>query len=91
MTARLRATRIAAAAAGLMLLPVDPLLACTVCFGDPDSAETKGLRGAILFLLLLVGGVQVGFLRLLWVFRQRSRSLEERKSRFQIVRGGVRP
>jgi hypothetical protein len=77
-------------AGALALLPADPVLACTVCFGDPNSAETRGLRGAILFLLLLVGLVQVGFLRLFWVFRQRARSLDERKKRLRIVRGGVR-
>jgi hypothetical protein len=87
---RLGSIALAAATAALLLVPADPVLACTVCFGDPNSAETRGLRGAILFLLLLVGGVQIGFLRLFWVFRQRARSLDERKKRFQIVRGGVR-
>jgi hypothetical protein len=87
---RARSFAIAVTAGALALLPVDPLLACSVCFGDPDSAETRGLRGAILFLLLLVGLVQVGFLRLFWVFRQRARALDERKRRLRIVRGGVR-
>jgi hypothetical protein len=87
---RARSFAIAVTAGALALLPVDPLLACSVCFGDPDSAETRGLRGAILFLLLLVGLVQVGFLRLFWVFRQRARSLDERKRRLRIVRGGLR-
>jgi len=87
---RLRSIAIALAAAVAVVAPGTPVWACTVCFGDPDSAETRGLRGAILFLLLLVGLVQVGFVRLFWVFRQRSRSLDERKKRFQIVRGGVR-
>jgi hypothetical protein len=61
-----------------------------VCFGDPGSAETRGLRGAIVFLLVLVGLVQVGFLRLFWVFRRRARSLDERKKQLRILRGGVR-
>jgi hypothetical protein len=87
---RLRSIAIALAAGMLALAPSVPVWACTVCFGDPDSAETRGVRGAILFLLLLVGLVQVGFVRLFWVFRQRSRSLDDRKKKFQIVRGGVR-
>ena len=87
---RLRSIALAFATTTMVLLPGDPVLACTVCFGDPSSAETRGLRGAILFLLLLVGVVQIGFLRLFWVFRQRARSLDERKKRFQIVRGGLR-
>jgi hypothetical protein len=86
----LRSIAIAVAAGTVALAPIEPLWACTVCFGDPGSAETRGLRGAIFFLLLLVGLVQIGFLRLFWVFRQRARSLDERKKRFQIVRGGVR-
>jgi hypothetical protein len=81
---------LAAATALIVLLPVEPALACTVCFGDPNSAETRGLRGAILFLLVLVGVVQIGFLKLFWTFRRRARSIDERKKRFQILRGGVR-
>ena len=81
---------IAIAAAAWALLPADAVLACSVCFGDADSAQTRGLRAAIVFLLILVGLVQVGFLRLFWMFRQRARSLDERKKRFQLVRGGVR-
>jgi hypothetical protein len=88
---RSRLLSVAAAAGTFALLAVDPLQACSVCFGDPSSAQTRGLRSAILFLLLLVGLVQVGFLRLFWRFRQRARSLDERKRKFSIVRGGVRP
>ena len=80
----------AAAAVAIALAMAEPALACTVCFGDPESAETRGLRGAILFLLVLVGTVQVGFIRLFWGFRRRAKSLEDRKSRLRIVRGGVR-
>jgi hypothetical protein len=85
-----RSRAVAAATAVITLLPLDPAVACTVCFGDPNSAETRGLRGAILFLLVLVGAVQIGFLKLFWTFRQRARSIDERKKRFQILRGGVR-
>lgn len=87
---RARSILIAAAAWALVLAPAAPIQACTVCFGDPNSAETKGLRGAIIFLLLLVGLVQVGFIRLFWSIRQRARLHDERKKRFSIVRGGVR-
>jgi hypothetical protein len=87
---RLRSLALTVFVAALAVCPGAPVLACTVCFGDPGSAETRGLKGAVLFLLLLVGLVQVGFLRLFWVFRRRARSLEERKNRFVILRGGVR-
>jgi hypothetical protein len=87
---RARSILIAAAAWVLLLAPAAPIAACTVCFGDPNSAETKGLRGAILFLLVLVGVVQIGFVRLFWSIRQRARLHDQRKKRFSIVRGGVR-
>lgn len=79
----------AAAAVVIALALAEPASACTVCFGDPNSAETRGLRGAILFLLVLVGFVQVGFLRLFWVFRRRAKSLDDRKKQLRIVRGGM--
>ena len=69
---RVRAIAIALASTALVLLPVDPVLACTVCFGDPNSAETRGLRTAILFLLALVALVQVGFVKLFFTIRRRS-------------------
>jgi len=87
---RTRAAAIAVASAAFVLLPVEPVLACTVCFGDPNSSETRGLRIAILFLLALVALVQVGFVKLFFTIRRRSRSIDERKKRFQVVRGGVR-
>jgi hypothetical protein len=81
---------IAAAAAAIALSLPDPAAACTVCFGDPQSAETRGLRGAILFLLVLVGLVQVGFVRLFWEFRRRSKAIDDRKKQLRVLRGGVR-
>jgi len=38
------------------------LYACTVCFGDPDSSESKALLWGVLFLLVVVGGVLSGIL-----------------------------
>jgi hypothetical protein len=80
---------LAAAALGVLVL-AEPAAACTVCFGDPGAAETRGLRGAILFLLALVGLVQVGFVSLFLDFRRRAKSLDARKKQLRIVRGGVR-
>lgn len=87
---RARSIAIAAAAWALVLLPGMPAFACTTCFGDPNSAETRGLRGAIVFLLILVGLVQIGFVRLFWGIRRRSKLYDERKRRFSVLRGGVR-
>ena len=85
-----RSIAIGAAAIVLAVTGVEPVAACTVCFGDPGAAETRGLRSAIFFLLLLVGLVQIGFLRLFWTFRQRAKLHDERKKRFSVIRGGVR-
>jgi hypothetical protein len=87
---RIRSMAIAITAWLLVLVPAAPLHACTVCFGDPNSAETRGLRGAILFLLVVVALVQVGFLRLFWTFRQRAKLHDQRKKRFSVIRGGMR-
>ena len=35
--------------------------ACSVCFGNPDSPHTQGMRSAIFFLLTIIGGVLVAF------------------------------
>lgn len=45
-----------------VLLATPRLLeACAVCFGNPDSPHTQGMNNAILFLLVIVGGVLVCF------------------------------
>jgi hypothetical protein len=40
----------------LLLLP-QVLYACSVCFGDPASLQSKALGAAVFFLLGTVGGV----------------------------------
>jgi hypothetical protein len=81
--------------AALLLLTVvagfaaQPAAACQACFGDPNDPETKGVSQAVFFLLGVIGLVQVGFVSLFWQFRQRAKSIEERKSRFRILRGGI--
>jgi len=77
-------------AAGLVFLALWPVSAeaCATCFGDPNSAETKGVKNAVFFMLGVIGLVQVGFVKMFWNFRQRARSLEDRKNSFRIVRGG---
>lgn len=47
--------------AGLMFLSSQPALACSVCYGDPNSPLTKGIKMGILSLAgliyLLLGGI----------------------------------
>ncbi len=63
--------------------------ACPVCFGGPNSLS-KGMDTAILFLLSIVGLVQLGFVALFWTFWRRAKELRRRRESFQIIDGGVR-
>jgi hypothetical protein len=63
---RSRAPRAQLVAAFVAALAVIPSLAaaCPVCFGDPDSGASRGLRAAIVLMLGatgLVGGGLVAF------------------------------
>jgi hypothetical protein len=63
--------------------------ACPVCFGGPDSIS-KGMDTAILFLLSIVGLVQIGFVALFWSFRRRAKELQKHREQFHLIQGGVR-
>jgi len=65
-------------------------MACPVCFGNPDSAMTKGVSNGILVLLGVIGFVQIGFIALFWSFWRRARSLREARERFRLLQGGTR-
>lgn len=44
----------------LAALSLQPAAACSVCYGEPDSAMTRGLTWAILALCAVVGVVLSG-------------------------------
>ena len=73
----------------IVLLTARSAAACAVCFGDPDAAMTVGINKGILVLLGVVAAVQIFFVAIFLNIRQRSRKLEERKSRFQVFQGGA--
>jgi type IV secretory pathway VirB2 component (pilin) len=79
-------------AAGVALLAAmpSPASACAVCLGDPDSPMADGVNNGILFLLAVIGLVQVGFVALFVSLRNRSRRLEHRREQFRIIEGGVK-
>ena len=58
------------------LLIAQPALACSVCYGDPDSAMAKGAKAGVLVLLGVVSVVLlwVGSLLLFW--RRRAANLD---------------
>jgi hypothetical protein len=64
-------------------------LACPVCYGAGPGPGTNGLNNAIIFLLIIVGLVQAGFVALFWSFRKRAKALQRRREQFRVIEGGV--
>ena len=81
---------IAAVVLVLSLADAQSAGACAVCFGDPDAAMTQSINKGIIVLLGVVAGVQIFFVAVFFSIRRRSRQLTERKSQFQVLRGGAR-
>jgi hypothetical protein len=72
-------SRVAALAvlAGLAaLLLAEPALACSVCFGEPNSAMGQGVRAGIFVLLGVAGAVLTGVASLLVFWWRRAARLE---------------
>lgn len=53
--------------------------ACSVCFGDPNSAVTKAVKSGVVFLLVVTGGVlgAMGWTFLTWAKRARQLSCSQ--------------
>ncbi len=58
------------------LLTAQPVLACSVCYGDPNSAMTQGAQAGVLVLLGVVGVVLTGLVSLLIFWMRRAAQLE---------------
>ena len=63
-----------------LALRAAPALACSVCYGDPNSPEVKAMQAGILVLLGCIGTVLTGFagLFLYWFSRSRRLTMAER-------------
>ena len=68
----------------------EPAAACPVCFGASDSPMAQGLNNGVLFLLAIVGMVQLGFVALFVSVRRRAKDYEKRKDAFEVIDGGLR-
>jgi len=83
-----RRMRGAAIALAALLVPVIAS-ACPVCFGNPGAPMTKGTNNGILFLLGIIGFVQVGFVAMFWAFWRRARALRAHRDSFRVIDGGL--
>ena len=58
-----------------LLLSAAPALACSVCYGDPNSAMVQGAKAGVLVLLGVVGVVLTGVASLLIFWMRRAARL----------------
>ena len=70
MRKRLEHIALATLVAVVTLAISHPALACSVCFGDPNSAMNQGVQAGMLVLLGVIGGV-LGLLASLMIFWMR--------------------
>jgi hypothetical protein len=70
-----QSVRVLATAALVTLVTAVPraLLACAVCYGAPDSAQTKGVNFGIVTMLGVTGVVLAGFGGMIFCFARRAR------------------
>jgi hypothetical protein len=73
----------------LLLLAPAVLSACPVCYGAPNSPMTKSSNKAIIFMLGIIGFVQVGFVAMFWSFWRRAKELRRRRESFRLLDGGA--
>ncbi|MCG3148717.1 MAG: hypothetical protein PCFJNLEI_02162 [Verrucomicrobiae bacterium] len=52
------------------------LIACAVCFGDPNSSQVKGQNAAIITLLGITAVVLTGFVAIIIRFARRARQMK---------------
>jgi hypothetical protein len=83
-----RRARFVVIALALLLVPAI-LSACPVCYGAPNSPMTKSSNNAIIFMLGIIGFVQVGFVAMFWSFWRRARELRRLRESFHVIEGGA--
>jgi len=69
----------AAAACLLTLLTSGSALACSVCFGPPDSSLTQGAKAGVLILMGVIAAVLSGIAGVALFWARRARTLESRE------------
>jgi hypothetical protein len=74
-----------------LLLAANDAFACSVCYGAPGDPLVKGANNGIMFLLGIVGLVQIGFVAMFWSFWRRAREQRRFRESFRVIEGGPRP
>ena len=75
----------------LCLLALAPqAFACSVCYGAPGDPLVKGANNGIMFLLGIVGFVQIGFVAMFWSFWRRAREQKRFRESLRVIEGGQR-
>ncbi len=64
--------------------------ACSVCYGAPGDPLVKGANNGILFLLIIVGLVQIGFVAMFWSFWRKAREQRRFRESLRVIEGGPR-
>ena len=73
-----------------MLLMAGAASACPVCYGNSASSPlVRGSNNAIVFMLGIIGFVQLGFIALFWTFWRRTRALRQHRQSFHVIEGGA--
>lgn len=73
----------------LVLLVASAASACPVCYGAPNAPMTKATNNGIVFLLGVIGFVQLGFVAMFYSFWRRARALRRRRESFRLLDGGA--
>ena len=84
---RLAGISLAIFACLVVLLSTQPALACSVCYGDPNSAMSHGARAGVLVLLGVIGVVLLGFASMMVFWMRRAANLASQGGVVEEPRG----
>ena len=57
-------------------LSANPLLACPMCFGDPNSSMVRGAKVGVLFLFVVIFGMLIAIASVARTWALRARALD---------------
>jgi hypothetical protein len=78
------------AVALIIILLAPQVFACSVCYGAPGDPLVKGANNGIMFLLGIIGFVQIGFIAMFWSFWRKAREQRRFRESLRLIEGGPR-